>query len=114
VSQVKLCPDATNSRALRAEGAAAAAPPPMPGQAVPRAIPRRTRSSPERLGQCDHDALGAADVTQPITVVELHHLANELRALGTQAGEHGVDVVGSEHDATDALGGGRASSRSYA
>jgi hypothetical protein len=38
-------------------------------------------ASVEPLGQCGDDALGAADVTEPITVLVLHHLANELGAV---------------------------------
>jgi hypothetical protein len=34
--------------------------------------------SAELLGQRDDDALGAAHVAEPITVLVLHHLANEL------------------------------------
>jgi hypothetical protein len=49
--------------------------------------------SAERLSQCDDDALGAADVTEPIAVLVLRHLANELRAAGSQASDDGVDVV---------------------
>src|SRR5262245_6033682 len=60
------------------------------------------KGSAERLGQCDDDALGAPDVAEPILVLVLHHLANELGAVGPQAGEDLVDVVDGEHDATNA------------
>src|SRR6185503_12330520 len=44
------------------------------------------------LGQGDDDARGAADVTQPITVLVLHQLADELGAVGAQAGEDVLNV----------------------
>jgi hypothetical protein len=58
--------------------------------------------SPERLGQPDQDALGSADVAEPIAVLVLNNLANDLRPVGKQTLEHGVDVVDREHDATEA------------
>jgi hypothetical protein len=39
------------------------------------------------LGQSDDDALGAADVTEPIAVLVLLQLANEFGAVGVQAGK---------------------------
>src|SRR5918995_2092924 len=63
--------------------------------------PFRQRSA-ELLGQCDDDALGAADVTEPILVLVLHHLADELGAVAKQAGKDVLEVVDGEHDATDA------------
>ena len=51
-----------------------------------------TQASAERLSQCDDDALGAAEVAESIHVLVLHHLANEFRAVGLQAGEDVVDV----------------------
>src|SRR5215204_7652983 len=56
----------------------------------------------ELLGQRDDDALGAADVAEPIAVLVLHHLANELRAADSQTGHDGVDIVDREHDPTHA------------
>jgi hypothetical protein len=56
--------------------------------------------SADLLGQRDDDPLGAADVAEPVAVLVLHHLSNELRAVGSQTGDSGVDVVDGEHDAT--------------
>src|SRR5687768_9486556 len=39
----------------------------------------------ELLGKPDNDALGAADVTEPIRVVVLHHFADQVGAVGAQA-----------------------------
>ena len=58
--------------------------------------------SAELLGQRDDDALGAAEVAEPIAVLVLHHLADEFGAVGLQAGNDVVDVVDGEHDATHA------------
>jgi hypothetical protein len=41
--------------------------------------------SAEPLGQCDDDALGAADVTEPIAVLVLRQLADEFGAVSAQA-----------------------------
>ena len=43
------------------------------------------RPSAERLGQCDDDALGAPDVTEPIAVLVLLQLAREFCTVGVQA-----------------------------
>src|SRR5438093_702089 len=56
--------------------------------------------SVELLGQCDEDALGPADVTEPIAVLVLRHLAKEFGAVGAQAGKDVLDVIDGEHDAT--------------
>jgi hypothetical protein len=57
----------------------------------------------ELLGQRDDDPLGAANVAEPVAVLVLRHLSshlsNEFRAVGSQAGDSGVDVVDGEHDA---------------
>jgi NAD(P)-dependent dehydrogenase (short-subunit alcohol dehydrogenase family) len=55
--------------------------------------------SAELLGQRDDDPLGAADVAEPVAVLVLHHVSNEVRAAGSQAGDSGVDVVDGEHHA---------------
>src|SRR5205085_5816879 len=57
-------------------------------------------ASAELLGQRDDDALRAADVTEPIAVLVLRHLANELGAMGAQAGKDVLDVFDGEHDVT--------------
>jgi hypothetical protein len=47
----------------------------------------------ELLGQRDDDPLGAADVAEPVAVLVLRLLSNELRAVGSQSGDSGIDVV---------------------
>ena len=44
------------------------------------------------LGQCDDDALGAADVTEPIAVLVLRQLANEFGAVGVQVDKDVLNV----------------------
>src|SRR5687768_11322000 len=56
---------------------------------------------PGLLGKRDDDALGAADVGEPIRVLVLHHFANQLGAVGEQARHDTVDVIDGEHDAAD-------------
>jgi hypothetical protein len=60
----------------------------------------RSNASAELLGQRDDDALGAADVTEPIFVLVLRQLANELGAMGAKAGKDVLDVFDGENDAT--------------
>ncbi len=57
---------------------------------------RRGRDGPlaELLGQCDDDALGTADVAEPIAVLVLRHLAIEVRAACSQAGDVVRGMVG--------------------
>src|SRR5262245_34287438 len=62
--------------------------------------PRSERVSAELFGQRDDDALGAADVTEPIAVLVLRHLANEFGAVGPKARDDVLDVVDGEHDPT--------------
>src|ERR1700729_3426222 len=52
----------------------------------------------------DDDSLRPADVAKPIDVLVALPLAYELRAVGTQAGEGGVDVVDRECEVADAGG----------
>jgi hypothetical protein len=47
----------------------------------------------ELLGQRDDDPLGAANVAEPVAVLVLRHLSNEFRAVASQTGDSGVDVV---------------------
>src|SRR6266536_1345960 len=54
---------------------------------------------PELLGEPDEKSFGSADVAEPIRVLVLNHVANELRAARAESGEHLVDVVHGEHDA---------------
>src|SRR3954468_6666073 len=56
---------------------------------------------PELLGKPDNDALGAADVAEPIRVLVLHHFADQYGAVGAQAREDVVDTIDGEHDAAD-------------
>jgi hypothetical protein len=69
---------------------------------------RRYRQRPEPsadlLRQLDDDPLRAADVAEPIAVFVALHLANELRAAGSQASDDGVDVVDCECAMADARG----------
>ena len=53
----------------------------------------------ELLGESDEQSFGAADVAEPIRVLVLHHVANELRAARAESHERLVDVVHGEHDA---------------
>jgi hypothetical protein len=54
------------------------------------------RPSADLLGQSDDDALGAADVTEPIAVLVLLQLANEFGAVGVQAGKDVLNVLDGE------------------
>ena len=56
------------------------------------------------LRQLDDDPLRAADVAEPIAVFVALHLANELRAAGSQASDDGVDIVDFECEMADARG----------
>src|SRR5438128_3496044 len=60
--------------------------------------------SADLLRQLDDDPLRAADVAEPIDVLVVLHLANELPAVGSQASEDGVDVVDCECEMADARG----------
>lgn len=55
--------------------------------------------SAELLGQSDDDALGSADVAEPVAVLVLCQLADEFGAVSAQAGKGVLDVVDGEHDA---------------
>src|SRR5688500_19104570 len=55
--------------------------------------------SAEPLRQSDDDALGAAQEAEPVDVLILRDLADELGTVAAQAGNDVVDVVDSEHDA---------------
>jgi hypothetical protein len=60
---------------------------------------RRTcthQPSADLFGQSDDDALGAADVAEPIDVLVLLQLADEFGAVGAQAGDDVLDVVDGE------------------
>src|SRR5215213_5117478 len=64
--------------------------------------PPATEVSAERLGQSDDDALRATQEAEPVDVLVLRDLADELGAVAAQAGDDIVDVVDSEHDAANA------------
>src|SRR5690348_15711499 len=55
--------------------------------------------SSELLGEPDEQPFGAADVAEPICLLVLHHVADELRAVLAQSLERLVDVFYGEHDA---------------
>src|SRR5947208_15528135 len=55
----------------------------------------------ELLGKPDNDALGAADVAEPIRVLVLHHFADQFGAVGAQARDDDVDVIDGQRDAAD-------------
>jgi hypothetical protein len=56
------------------------------------------KPSADLIRQLDDDPLRAADVAEPIAVFVALHLANELRAAGSQASDDGVDIVDCECD----------------
>jgi hypothetical protein len=64
--------------------------------------PFSTYGDPDRRSRQLHLAIRAANAAEPITVFVALHLANELRAAGSQASDDGVDVVHCECDVTDA------------
>src|SRR5919109_4269628 len=68
------------------------------------AVGGRPEPSADLLRQLDDDPLRAAEVAEPIAVFVALHLANELRAAGSQASDDGVDVVDRECDMEDARG----------
>jgi hypothetical protein len=56
--------------------------------------------SAELFGERDDDAIGPAEVAEPIEILVLRHLADELGAVSPHAGNDLVDVVDGEHDTT--------------
>src|SRR3954453_12046698 len=56
-------------------------------------------ASADLLGQPDENALGAADVAEPIHVFVLDHFVDDLRAVSAEPRERVVEVVHGEHDA---------------
>src|SRR5436189_2155074 len=59
-------------------------------------------ASEEFLGQRDDDARRASHVAEPVLVLVLGHLADELGAVGEQASDGVVDALDREHDAPEA------------
>ena len=55
--------------------------------------------SAELFGERDDDAVGAAEVAEPIQVLVLRDLADEIGAMRSHASYDVVDVVDGEHDA---------------
>ena len=51
------------------------------------------------LGKPDEDSFRASDVTEPILVLVLHELTDQLRSVQAEPGERVVDVLDGEHDA---------------
>src|SRR5579862_324538 len=74
--------------------------PSQPNPAPP--IPRSRLALADLLGQGDDDARGAAEVAEQEGVLELGHLAEQLGAVGAQAGDGVMDVVDREHDPVQA------------
>lgn len=63
---------------------------------------RRDGPLADLFGQGDDDSRGAAEVAEPIAVLVLRHLAEEVGAVGAQAGDGVVDVVDGKHDTMQA------------
>jgi len=59
----------------------------------------RGKASAELLGQSDDDALRPTQEAEPVDVLVLRDLADELGTVVAQAGNDVVDVADSEHDA---------------
>jgi hypothetical protein len=57
--------------------------------------------SADLLYQLDDDSLRAADVAEPVAALVALQLADELSAAGSQACNHGVDVLDGECDVAD-------------
>jgi hypothetical protein len=71
---------------------------------VPGTLPRIHEplfsfASPELLGEPDEKPLGSANVAQPIRLLVLHKVADELRTVLLEPGERLVDIFDGEHDA---------------
>src|SRR5438128_8966105 len=71
---------------------------------APRVALATRPALPELLGQPDNEALGAADVGEPIRLVVLHHFADQFAAVGAQARDDLVHTLDGEHDAADPEG----------
>jgi quercetin dioxygenase-like cupin family protein len=74
------------------------------GRRAVRACPgRRERGVPalssDLLGEPDQESLRPSDVAEPIHVLVLDHVSDELRASLAEPGKRAVDVVHLEHDA---------------
>jgi hypothetical protein len=58
----------------------------------------------ELLGKRDRDDLRTANVAEPVHILVLGDIANELSAMCAQARQDVLDIVDGEHDATYAQG----------
>src|SRR3954468_15491504 len=74
-----------------------------------RRAPDRTMGHPsaDLLRQLDDEPRRAAHVAEPVAVLVVLQLADELAAMRSQAGEGCLDVVDDEEDVADARGVGR-------
>src|SRR5688500_18970999 len=73
-----------------------------PGRWAAAGVSRTSEGSAQLLGQADDDALGAAQEAEPVGILVLRDLADELGTVGAQPGNDIVDVLDSEHDAAHA------------
>lgn len=56
-------------------------------------------TSLELLGEPDEKPFGPANVAEPIRLLILHHVTNQLRAMPLNSGERLIDIINSEHKA---------------
>jgi hypothetical protein len=85
--------------------------PPLTGESLPLDQPLRVGNgldpSADLLRQLDDDSRRAADVAEPVAVLVTLQLADQFSAVGSQAGNDGVDVLDGECDVADTRGVGR-------
>src|SRR3954471_180895 len=89
--------------------------PPLPiacsstAASIGRRAPGRTTGHPsaDLLRQLDDDPGRATHVAEPVAVLVVHQLANQLAALISQGAQGCLDVVDDEEDVADARGVGR-------
>src|SRR3954451_19034268 len=88
--------------------------PPLPiacsstAASIGRRAPGRTTGHPsaDLLRQLDDDPRRAAHVAEPVAVLVVHQLADQLAAMRSQGGGGCLDVVDEEEDVADARGVG--------
>src|SRR5258708_36323179 len=68
-----------------------------------RVVPSCRLASADLFGQGDDDARGAAEGAEPEDALVRRHLAEEIAAMGAQAGDRAAAVVGGELDPQHAL-----------
>jgi hypothetical protein len=66
---------------------------------APAVSPKAVNASEEFLGKRDDNARRASHVAEPVLVLVLGHLADELGAVGAQASDSVVDALNCKHDA---------------